>query len=93
MTSSSCTYTCLTNEEPEHYLEAPPPSPVRESVEPRPPCECCEALQVYHELVAGDVVAMTMTHSRKRQIKRSLKCVKNMMRDGHQDRLRTLTVL
>ena len=93
MTSSTCTDTCLTNEEPEHYLEAPPPSPVREPLEPRPPCEGCKALQVNHELVAGDVVAMTMTHSRKRQIKKSLKCVKNMMRDGHQDRLRTLTVL
>ena len=82
-----------TNEEPEHYLEAPPPSPVREPLGPRPPCEGCEAIQVNHELVAGDVVAMTMTRSRKRQIKKGLKRVRNMMRDGHQDRLRTLTVL
>ena len=93
MTSYTCTDTCLTNEEPEHYLEAPPPFPAREPLEPRPPCESCEAIQVNHELLAGDVVAMTMTHSRKRQMKKSLKRVRNMMRDEHQDRLRTLTVL
>ena len=93
MTSFTCTDTCLANEEPEHYLEVPSPSPVREPLGPRPPCEGCEAIQVIHELVAGDVVAMTMTHSRKRQIKKSLKRVRNMMRDGCQDRLRTLTVL
>ena len=93
MTSSTCTDTCLTNEESEHYLEAPPPSPAREPLGPRPPCEGCEAIQVNRELVAGDVVAMTMTHSRKRQIKKSLKRVRNIMRDGHQDRLRTLIVL
>ena len=64
-TSSTCTDTCLTNEEPEHYLEAPPPSPAREPLGHRPPCEGCEALQVNHELVVGDAVAMTMTHLRK----------------------------
>ena len=93
MTSSTCTDTCLTNEEPDHYLQAPPPSPAREPLGHRPPCEGCEAIQVNHELVAGDVVAMTMTHSRKQQIKKSLKRVRNMMRDGHQDKLSTLTVL
>ena len=72
-TSSTCTDTCLTNEEPEHYLEAPPPSPAREPLGHHPPCEGCEAIQVNHELVVGDAVAMTMTHSRKRQMKKSLK--------------------
>ena len=93
MTSCTCTDTCLTNEESEHCLEVPSPSPVKEPLGPRPPCEGCEAVQVNHELVAGDVVAMTMTRSRERQIKKCLKRVRNMMRDGHQDRLRTLTVI
>ena len=69
MTLSTCTDTCLINEEPGHYLEAPPPFPAREPLGPRPPCEGCEAVQVNHELVTGDVAAITMTHSRKRQIK------------------------
>ena len=43
--------------------------------------------------MAADVVAMTMSRSRKRQIKKSLKRVGSMMRDGHQGRLRTLAVL
>ena len=59
----------------------------------QPPCEGREAVQVNHELVAADVVDMTMSRSRKRQIKNSLKRVGSMMRDGHQGRLRTLAVL
>ena len=59
----------------------------------QPPCEGREAVQVNHEVVTADVVAMTMSRSRKRQIKKSLKRVGSMIRDGHQGRLRTLAVL
>ena len=86
--------TDFTNEEPDLSAEAPPrPFPTREPLGPRPPCEGREALQVNHELVAADVVAMTMSRSRKRHIRKSLKRLESMIRDGHQGRLRTLAVL
>ena len=65
----------------------------RRSNSGRPICDGRESRQVYHEAVLADGVSKIMTNARKQQIKKSLKRVGRMMRDGHQNRLRTLAVL